>query len=155
MKGYFVKYGDSSGGPLNDICEKFRLKTRKNSIPVIALQSKHKINSPEELAIAIDEHYKEKEPCWCGIVGKGTMEMMAQNLYDSQDTPEGLAFLTEKGDKPWDIDTCRRWTFNLFAVNSFKGKLVEDAAIERFRESLSWKYEVEKTTEDMGLRVRC
>ena len=148
-ENYFTKYGDSSGGPLNDICEKFRLKTRKNSIPVIALQGKHKINSPDELAAAIDEHYEENKRCWCGIVGKGTMEMLSQKLHDAQHTQEGLAILSEKGDVPWDLETCRHLTYNLFAVNSFKGKLVEDAALERFRNHISWKYLVEKTSEDM------
>ena len=49
MLPYFVKYGDSSGGSLNDICDKFQIASRKNSIAVISLQQKHKIFSEEEL----------------------------------------------------------------------------------------------------------
>lgn len=149
MLPYFEKYGNSSGGPLNDICEKFRLKTRKNSIPVIALQGKHKINSPQELADAIDRHYEENTPCECGIVGKGTMESMAQKLFNAQSTDKGLAILLEKGDDIWDLETCKKWTFNLFAVNSFKGKLVEDVALDRFKKNLSVNYTVEKADEDL------
>ena len=149
MLPYFKKYGNSSGGPLNDICEKFRLKTRKNSIPVISLQGKHKINSPDELAKAIDAHYEKNKPCKCGIVGKGTMEMLSQKLFDAQSTPVGLSILKSKGDDIWCLETCSEWTYNLFAVNSFKGKLVEDAALEIIEKNISWKYIVEKSTEDM------
>jgi len=146
---YFEKYGNSSGGPLNDICEKFRIKTRKNSIPVIALQGKHTVHSASELATLIDEHHKDNPPCECGIVGQKTMEEISQALYDAQFTEGGRAILTLKKDKPYNIETCRAWTYNLFAVNSFRGKLVEDAALTEFRVSVSEEYIVDKATEDM------
>lgn len=149
MLPYFEKYGNSSGGPLNDICEKFQIKTRKNSIPVIALQGKHTVHSAKELASLIDEHHQDNPPCECGIVGKRTMEEISKALYDVQFTEQGRAILTLKKDKPYDMETCRAWTYNLFAVNSFKGKLVEDAALADFRESVNEKYIVDKTTEDM------
>ena len=149
MLPYFDKYGNSSGGPLNDICEKFRIKTRKNSIPVIALQGKHTVHSASELASLIDIHHKDNPPCECGIVGQKTMEEISQALFDAQFTEQGRAILTLKNDEPYDIETCRAWTYNLFAVNSFRGKLVEDAALNEFRASVSEEYIVDKTTEDM------
>ena len=149
MLPYFEKYGNSSGGPLNDICEKFRIKTRKNSIPVIALQGKHTVHSAQELADLIDSHHKDNAPCDCGIVGQKTMEQISKSLYDAQFTEQGKAILTLKNDTPYDMETCRAWTFNLFAVNSFKGKLVEDTALADMRKAVSDYYKVDKSSEDL------
>lgn len=77
------------------------------------------------------------------------MEEISKALYDAQFTEQGRAILTLKNDEPYDIETCRAWTYNLFAVNSFRGKLVEDAALNEFRASVSEEYIVDKTTEDM------
>ena len=94
---YFKKYGDSSGGTLNDICEAYRLATRKNSISVISLQQKHKIISPDHLLAEIDRHYHED--CECGLKSATTMEELAQKLYDAQDTEQGKAILKRKGEQ--------------------------------------------------------
>jgi|TARA_R110000823_G_scaffold295814_1_gene415792 hypothetical protein len=149
MLPYFNKYGNSSGGPLNDICERFQIKTRRNSIPVIALQGKHDVKTAKELAFLIDSHHQDNEPCECGIVGKRTMVEISKALYDAQFTEEGKAILLLKKDTPYDLETCNAWIYNLFAVNSFKGKLVEDCALEKMRNTVSDKYEVDKSSEDM------
>ena len=149
MLPYFKKYGNSSGGPLNDICERFKIKTRRNSIPVIALQGKHDVKTAKELAFLIDSHHKDNTPCSCGIVGQKTMAEISKSLYDAQFTEEGKAILTLKKDKPYDLETCNAWIYNLFAVNSFKGKLVEDSALDKLRDNVSWRYEVDKSSEDM------
>ena len=108
---YFKKYGDSSGGTLNDICEAFRLATRKNSISVISLQQKHKILSAEHLLAEIDRHYHED--CDCGLKSAATIEQMAKNLYDAQSKSAGKAILDAKGEDIWDYETCLRWMRNL------------------------------------------
>ena len=93
---YFKKYGDSSGGTLNDICEAFRLATRSASISVISLQQKHKIISAEHLLAEIDRHYHED--CECGMKSKATIEQMAQKLHDAQSKSAGKAILDAKKD---------------------------------------------------------
>ena len=77
MSDYFKKYGDSSGGTLNDICEAFRLATRKASVSVISLQQKHKIVSADHLLAEIDRHHHED--CECGLKSNSTIENMAKN----------------------------------------------------------------------------
>jgi hypothetical protein len=142
---YFKKYGDSSGGTLNDICEAFRLATRKNSISVISLQQKHKILSAEHLLAEIDRHYHED--CDCGLKSAATIEQMAKNLYDAQSKSAGKAILDAKGEDIWDYETCLRWMGNLMGKNSFKGKKMEDEAIKALKVHI-WKYQVEKADEE-------
>ena len=124
MADYFKKYGDSSGGTLNDICDKFHIASRKNSIAVISLQQKHRIFSAEELLSEIDRHYHED--CECGLKATNTIQMMANNLYMVQDKPQAQALLKEKGEEMWDIETCHHWMKNLMGKNSFRGKKMED-----------------------------
>ena len=142
---YFKKYGDSSGGTLNDICEAYRLATRKASISVISLQQKHKIVSPDHLLAEIDRHYHED--CECGMKSASTIEQMAQNLYDAQSKSAGKAILDAKGEDIWDYETCLRWMRNLMGKNSFKGKKMEDAAIKALKVHI-WKFQVEKADEE-------
>ena len=142
---YFKKYGDSSGGTLNDICEAFRLATRSASISVISLQQKHKIISAEHLLAEIDRHYHED--CDCGMKAKATIEMMARKLHDSQDLANGKSILDKKKEQKWDFDTCLRWMGNLMGKNSFKGKKMEDKAIKDLKVHI-WKYKVEKADEE-------
>jgi len=142
---YFKKYGDSSGGTLNDICEAFRLATRKNSISVITLQQKHKVISPDHLLAEIDRHFHED--CKCGMKSAATIEQLAQNLHDVQSKDTAKAILAEKGEQKWDYDTCLRWMRNLMGKNSFKGKRMEDAAIKALKAHI-WKFQVEKADEE-------
>jgi hypothetical protein len=142
---YFKKYGDSSGGTLNDICEAFRLATRKNSISVISLQQKHNIISPDHLLAEIDRHFHED--CECGMKSAATIEQMAQKLHDAQSKDSAKTILAEKGEQKWDYDTCLRWMGNLMGKNSFKGKRMEDAAIKALKVHI-WKYKVEKADEE-------
>lgn len=142
---YFKKYGDSSGGTLNDICEAFRLATRKASISVITLQQKHQIISPEQLLAEIDRHHHED--CECGLKSNSTIAKMAQKLYEAQDTEQGKSILKKKGEQKWDLDTCTRWMGNLMGKNSFKGKRMEDKAIKDLKAHI-WKYKVEKADEE-------
>mgnify|MGYP003110317834 CR=1 FL=1 len=144
MTSYFDKYGDSSGGSLNDICEKYRIATRKNSIAVIALQSKHKILSESELLQEIDRHYHED--CECGMKGMATIEMMAKKLFEAQDTSWSKEFLRQKKETKWDYDTCLRWMKNLMGKNSFRGKHMEDCAIEELKKHI-WKFDIVKSDE--------
>ena len=142
---YFKKYGDSSGGTLNDICEAFSLATRKNSISVIALQQKHRIFSAEQLLSEIDRHFHEV--CECGMKSAATIEQLAQNLHDVQSKDTAKAILEAKSEKSWDLDTCLRWMQNLMGKNSFKGKKMEDEAIKALKVHI-WKYKVEKSDEE-------
>jgi hypothetical protein len=143
--GYFKKYGDSSGGTLNDICEAFRLATRKNSISVISLQQKHKILSAEYLLDEIDRHFHED--CKCGLKSAATIEMLAKNLFNTQDKMSAKAILTEKGEEKWDYDTCLHWMRNLMGKNSFKGKRMEDEAIKALKKEI-WKFKIAKADEE-------
>ena len=117
---YFKKYGDSSGGTLNDICEAFRLATRKASISVISLQQKHNIISADHLLAEIDRHHHED--CDCGLKSNSTIAKMAQKLYEAQDTEQGKAILKRKGEQKWDLDTCTRWMGNLMGKKFLQGK---------------------------------
>jgi hypothetical protein len=142
---YFKKYGDSSGGTLNDICEAFRLATRSASISVISLQQKHKMISAEHLLAEIDRHYHED--CECGMKSKATIKQMAQKLHDAQSKSAGKAILDAKKEEVWDLDTCTRWMGNLMGKNSFKGKKMEDEAIKALKVHI-WKFQVEKADEE-------
>ena len=149
---YFKKYGDSSGGTLNDICDKFHIASRKNSIAVISLQQKHRIFSAEELLSEIDRHYHED--CECGLKATNTIQMMANNLYMVQDKPQAQALLKEKGEEMWDIETCHHWMKNLMGKNSFRGKKMEDEAIRDMKEHI-WKYKIEKSDEETDVAGAC
>jgi len=152
MLPYFLKYGDSSGGSLNDICDNFHIASRKNSIAVISLQSKHKIFSEEELLSEIDRHYHET--CECGLKAANTIEMMAQNLYMVQDKPQAQVLLKEKGEEMWSIETCQKWMKNLMGKNSFRGKKMEDEAIKALKVHI-WKFQVEKADEETDVSGAC
>ena len=152
MLPYFVKYGNSSGGSLNGICEKFHIASIKNSIPVIDLQNKHKIFSEEELLAEIDRHYHET--CECGLKATNTIKMMAQNLYMAQDKPQAQVILKEKGEEMWDIETCQKWVENFMGMNSFKGKKMEDEAIKALKVHI-WKFSVEKADMETDVSGAC
>jgi len=130
---------------LNDICEAFRLATRKASISVISLQQKHKVVSPDHLLAEIDRHYHED--CECGLKSAATIEQMAQKLHDVQSKDAAKAILEAKGEDSWDFDTCLHWMRNLMGKNSFKGKKMEDEAIKALKVHI-WKYQVEKADEE-------
>lgn len=149
---YFVKYGDSSGGSLNDICDNFKIASRKNSIAVISLQQRHKIFSEEGLLAEIDRHYHEN--CECGLKAANTIKMLAQNLYMVQDKPAAQKFLKEKGEKMWCIETCHKWMKNLMGKNSFRGKRMEDEAIKALKVHI-WKFQVEKADEETDVLGGC
>jgi len=152
MLPYFVKYGDSTGGPLNPICDAFHILSVRNSIAVISLQSKHKIFSEEELLSEIDRHYHET--CECGLKAVNTIKMMAQNLYMAQDKPAAQVLLKNKGDEMWDIETCQKWIENFMGKNSFKGKKMEDKAIKDLNVHI-WKFSIEKADQKTDVSGAC
>ena len=92
---YFKKYGDSSGGSLNDVCEAYRLATRKNSISVISLQQKHKIISPDHLLAEIDRHHHED--CECGLkqsITRRLLEKSAIPVFQQSSIASSLQMLS-------------------------------------------------------------
>ena len=145
---YFKKYGDSSGGSLNDICETSRIASRKNSISVITLQENHKIFSPEHLLEEIDRYFHED--CSCGLKSATTIEELGKKLWDLQETTKGKAILASKNEEKWDLETCNHWMRNLMGKNSFRGKRMEDAAIKKLKEQI-WKYTIEKADEETDI----
>ena len=141
MIPYFVKYGHSTGGPLNKITEldgaNFSLTSASKTVSLNELKRKHpEILYDEQMFDAVDKHYHEK--CECGVKSKKTIEMIAKSVYDEQDRPEAVVLLKKKGDDKWDFETCLEWIKLLYGRNTLSGQKMESKAVKDLS-ALLWK----------------
>lgn len=104
-----------TGGKLNYLNEKRRVNTHNKTVSVMKLIRQHKPKSRQELVDLIEYHYKNE--CSCGIVSKGTIEDFGRNLYEAQ--------LKEWGEYLFTLEECTTWQYNLFIVQSLKGRTLE------------------------------
>lgn len=151
MIPYFVKYGYSTGGPLNPISEidgqKLSLTSASKTVSLNELKRKHpEILYHEQMFDAVDKHYHEK--CKCGVKSKKTIEMIAKSVYDEQDRPEAVVLLKKKGDDKWDFETCLEWIKLLYGRNTLSGQKMESKAIKDLSTDL-WRFELEIANDEL------
>jgi hypothetical protein len=104
-----------TGGKLNYLNEKRRVNTHNKTVSVMKLIREHKPKSRQELVDLIEYHHKNE--CSCGVVSKGTIEDFGRNLYEAQ--------LKEWGEYLFTLEECTTWQYNLFVVQSLKGRTLE------------------------------
>lgn len=135
-----------TGGFLNELNGKYGISAPDRSVPVMKLIQIHKPGSREELCDLIKYHHEND--CPCGIKSHGTVEDFGKRLYKAQ--------LAEWGRYRYTLDECLQWEYDLFIVQSMKGTMAEQAALESLSKILSCvDLTVSKTTgfEDEALRV--
>jgi hypothetical protein len=118
---YFVKYGYSTGGPLNPISEidgqKLSLTSASKTVSLNELKRKHpEILYHEQMFDAVDKHYHEK--CKCGVKSK------------------------------WDFETCLEWIKLLYGRNTLSGQKMESKAIKDLSTDL-WRFELEIANDEL------
>lgn len=149
---YFKKYGESTGGPLNPISElKGRLHSltgARYSISLNKLKDKHpEIKFNEQMWSEVDRHYHED--CECGLKSKGTIEMVAQSIFEAQNEPKAQEILKKKGDKEnWDFNTVQTWVKLLFGRNTLQGQGMEEQAIKDLSKDL-WRFELKIADDEL------
>ncbi len=115
----------STGGPLNVLNGKHGISSRLRTVPVMNLIRKHKPQGRGELVDLIASHSKPENPCECGIKSTGTIEDFGKSLYNAQKNEWGQYIHT--------LEECITWEYNLFIINSLKGNVIEEKAIQEFR----------------------
>jgi hypothetical protein len=116
-----------TGGPLNELNGKMGISAPHKSVPVMKLIKAHNPKSKEELVELIKWHSENK--CECGVVSQGTVESFGNNLYDSQ--------ILYWGEIRYGLQECIQWEYDLFVVQSIKGGVVEEKAIEQLQKMIS------------------
>jgi hypothetical protein len=116
-----------TGGALNLLNGKMGISAPKKSVPVMRLIKTHKPASHSELEDLITFHYTHK--CACGIISTGTVKDFGLRLYNAQ-----LQFW---GEYKFSKTKCIQWEYDLFIVQSMKGKGVENKAINILNSELT------------------
>lgn len=140
-----------TGGKLNYLNEKRRVNTHNKTVSIMKLIRQHKPKSRQELVDLIEYHYKNE--CSCGIVSKGTIEDFGRNLYEAQ--------LKEWGEYLFTLEECTTWQYNLFIIQSLKGRTLEVKAKDILQSHLQmlkiidtnpfldFRYRIDLLVEDM------
>lgn len=115
-----------TGGELNHLNGKYGISASYKSVPVMKLIKVHTPKSKDELYELIKFHYENK--CECGIKSQGTIEMFGKNLYNAQ--------ISEWGTYKYSLKDCIQWEYDLFVVQSLKGSLIENNAIQKLSNEL-------------------
>jgi hypothetical protein len=132
-----------TGGQLNLLNGKMGISAPQNSVPIIKLINNHNPKTNDELYNLINYHYHND--CPCGVKSKGTVEDFGKNLYNSQ--------LRYWGQYRYVLKECIQWEYDLFVVQSLKGKVIEDDAITKFSVSLP-NLIIEKTNNYIDAELR-
>lgn len=118
----------ATGGLLNELNGKMGISSPSKSVPVMKLIKEHKPQSKEELVELIKFHYENK--CSCGIVSHGTVENFGKKLFESQ--------IEYWGEQKFTLKQCIQWEYDLFVVNSLKGGILENKALEKLTNYLRY-----------------
>lgn len=116
-----------TGGELNKLNGDYGISAPYKSVPVMKLIKNHKPKSKDELYEQIKFHFENN--CLCGVKSQGTVEDFGKNLFDAQQAAWGK--------EKYSLQECIQWEYDLFIIQSLKGTLVEEKAIELFREKLN------------------
>ena len=123
-----------TGGLLNELNEKMKISSARNSVPIMKLIKLHHPQSYGELEQLVEYHYLEK--CKCGVRSKGTVRDFGENLYEAQ--------LEYWGEYRYSRDECIRWEYDLFIVQSLKGEVMEDEAVFYLRGCLPLECDIDR-----------
>lgn len=123
-----------TGGELNKLNGDYGISAPHKSVPVMKLIKSHRPKSKDELYEQIKFHFEND--CSCGIKSQGTIEDFGKNLYEAQ--------ITAYGKYKYSLQECIQWEYDLFVVQSLKGTLVEEKAIESLRKELTG-YEISES----------
>ncbi|HFA51356.1 MAG TPA: MjaI family restriction endonuclease [Bacteroidetes bacterium] len=115
-----------TGGELNRLNGKYGISAPQRSVPVMKLIKTHRPKSKGELYELIKYHFEKK--CHCGIKSKGTVESFGKKLYAAQ--------LQEYGEYKFTLKECIQWEYDLFVVQSLKGKNIELKALQQLQKIL-------------------
>ncbi len=115
-----------TGGELNWLNGKYGISAPKNSVPVMRLIRTHHPKGRSELYELIRDHFEKN--CPCGIQSRGTVEIFGRNLYEAQ--------LKAWGRYKYSLGTCIQWEYDLFVVQSLKGRKIETKAVRQLSEVL-------------------
>jgi len=86
----------------------------------------HRPKSKDELYELIKVHHETN--CECGIKSQGTVEDFGRNLYEAQQQ----AWKQYK----YTLQECIQWEYDLFVIQSLKGTLIENNALNEFKNNL-------------------
>ncbi|MEO5572547.1 MAG: MjaI family restriction endonuclease [Bacteroidia bacterium] len=86
----------------------------------------HRPKSKDELYGLIKVHHETN--CECGIKSQGTVEDIGRNLYEAQ--------LQAWGQYKHTLQECIQWEYDLFVIQSLKGTLIENKALQEFSAAL-------------------
>lgn len=109
-----------TGGQLNWLNGQSKVSNPNESVHVMSLINEHDPKSHEELEQLISDHVGGAD-C-CDVESGGTVEDFGRWLYEAQDA--------HWGEKRFTLEECQQWEYDLFVVQSLKGKSMEDKAIE-------------------------
>jgi len=115
-----------TGGPLNELNGKMGISAPNRSVPIMKLIREHKPKSKDELVELIKWHSENE--CECGVISHGTVESFGRNLYESQ--------IEYWGGYRYTLTECIQWEYDLFVVQSLKGGIVEQKAINVLTDTL-------------------
>jgi len=132
-----------TGGLLNYLNEAENISQPYNSVPVRKLIRIHKPKSKDELVDLIKYHYEND--CECGIKSKGTIEDFGKKLYDAQEP--------FWGEKKYSLKDCIQWEYDLFAINSFNGAVMEEKAAKELNKIIP-NYQITEADGYMDEKLR-
>ena len=131
----YHKHKPNTGGLLNELNGKMGISSPHNSVPVIKLINVHQPKSYDELESLIEYHYLND--CTCGIKSTGTVYDFGKRLYESQ--------MEYFKDYLFTLEECVQWEYDLFIINSMKGNVMEQKAINELKQWLPLNHKVLKS----------
>jgi len=121
-----------TGGPLNKLNGMAGISAPNRSVPVIRLVKAHNPRSAGELEQLIADHVGGN--CACGVVSQGTVQDFGRNLYDAQKKYWGYHRFT--------LGECVQWEYDLFILQTLKGRTMEDKCADELQKLLGNEYAV-------------
>lgn len=122
----------STKGILNQINERYKCNSKRNTVPVMNLIRFHKPKQNAELTALIASHQvgHAHENCECGCKSNGTVETFADKLYDSY-----LDYCTKNEGVPYkNSEDALIFMKHLFVINALKGDKMENKYMNSFND---------------------
>jgi len=106
-----------TGGELNRINERFRINSRRKSVPIMPLLSHHRVHTPSEVEALIAAHVvtQGEECCSCKIVSQGTVVDFGTNLFEA----------CKRINSNHTLEQCIDFQRQLFTVAPLRGRVYE------------------------------
>lgn len=126
----------NTGGPLNELNGQAGVSAPQNSVPVTHIVKNHRPKSASELEQLIESHING---CGlCGAISKGTVADFGRNLYEVQ--------MTYWKKYKFSLEECIQWEYDLFVLQTFKGRDMEVKIIDALADALGETYSVIDTS---------